>query len=38
MGIERIGFLWYARRIGPLALAGYLAGAGLYLLQVRAGG
>lgn len=33
MGIERIGFLWYARRIGPLALAGYLAGAGVYLLQ-----
>ncbi len=33
MGIERIGFLWYARRIGPLALAGYFAGAGVYLLQ-----
>ncbi len=33
MGIERMGFVWYARRIGPLALAGYLAGAGVYLLE-----
>ena len=35
MGIERIGFMWYARRIGPLALAGYFAGAGVYLAQSR---
>jgi len=27
MGLERIDFLWYMRRIAPLALAGYLAGA-----------
>jgi len=33
MGIEKIDFLWYARRFGPLALAGYLAGAVVYVLQ-----
>ena len=33
MGIEKIDFMWYARRIGPLALAGYLAGVAVYLLQ-----
>ncbi|MGE3163879.1 MAG: sodium:proton antiporter NhaD [Planctomycetota bacterium] len=33
MGIERIDFLWYARKIGPWALLGYLAGAGVYLAQ-----
>ncbi|MFZ1687497.1 MAG: sodium:proton antiporter NhaD [Flavobacteriales bacterium] len=33
MGMERIGFFWYAKRIGGLALAGYLAGAGVYLAQ-----
>jgi Na+/H+ antiporter NhaD/arsenite permease-like protein len=33
MGIEKVEFLWYARRIAPLALLGYLAGAGTYLLQ-----
>ena len=38
MGIERIGFMWYARRIGPLALAGYFAGAGTYLLQSHLAG
>lgn len=27
MGLERIEFLWYMRKIGPYALAGYLAGA-----------
>jgi Na+/H+ antiporter NhaD/arsenite permease-like protein len=26
MGMEKITFLWYLRRIAPLALAGYLAG------------
>lgn len=31
MGIERIEFLWYARRIAPLALLGYLAGALVYV-------
>ncbi|MBR0773462.1 sodium:proton antiporter NhaD [Bradyrhizobium diazoefficiens] len=33
MGIEKIEFLWYARRIGGLALAGYLAGAVAYIAQ-----
>lgn len=33
MGLEKIDFLWYLRRISLLALLGYLAGAGVYLLQ-----
>ena len=33
MGMERIDFLWYLRRFSLLALIGYLAGAGVYLLQ-----
>lgn len=35
MGLERIQFLWYVKRISGLALLGYLAGAGVYLLQYR---
>jgi Na+/H+ antiporter NhaD/arsenite permease-like protein len=33
MGIENISFTWYLKRISLLALAGYLAGIGVYLLQ-----
>ncbi|MBB4370322.1 Na+/H+ antiporter NhaD/arsenite permease-like protein [Bradyrhizobium sp. cir1] len=33
MGLERIEFLWYARRIAPPALIGYLAGAAVYVAQ-----
>jgi len=33
MGLEKIEFFWYARRIGPLAAAGYFAGIGAYILQ-----
>lgn len=33
MGLERINFLWYLRHISLLALAGYLAGAAVYILQ-----
>jgi Na+/H+ antiporter NhaD/arsenite permease-like protein len=33
MGMEKITFGWYLKKIAPLALAGYLAGAGVYLLQ-----
>lgn len=33
MGLERIEFLWYARRIAVPALAGYLAGAVIYVAQ-----
>ena len=33
MGLEKIDFMWYARRIGPMALAGYLGGVAIYFLQ-----
>ena len=33
MGLEKIPFFWYVKKISGLALAGYLAGAGVYLLQ-----
>jgi len=33
MGMERIDFLWYLKRISLLAVLGYLAGAGVYVLQ-----
>ena len=33
MGMERIDFIWYLRRFSLLALIGYLAGAGVYILQ-----
>jgi Na+/H+ antiporter NhaD/arsenite permease-like protein len=33
MGMEKIDFIWYLKKIAPLALLGYLAGAGLYLLM-----
>jgi Na+/H+ antiporter NhaD/arsenite permease-like protein len=32
MGLERINFIWYLKHISWLALLGYLAGAGVYLL------
>ncbi|HUW94044.1 MAG TPA: sodium:proton antiporter NhaD [Bacteroidales bacterium] len=35
MGLERIDFIWYMKRISLLALAGYLAGAGIYWLQAQ---
>ena len=35
MGIERMEFLWYLRRFGPMALAGYFAGAIVYLIQAQ---
>jgi Na+/H+ antiporter NhaD/arsenite permease-like protein len=35
MGLEKIRFFWYARRIGGLALIGYFAGAIAYLVQYR---
>lgn len=37
MGIERIEFFWYVKRISFLALIGYLAGAGTFLLMQRLG-
>ena len=32
MGMERISFFWYLKKIAWLALVGYLAGAGVFLL------
>ena len=32
MGMEKIDFVWYAKRIGFLALLGYFAGAATYLM------
>lgn len=33
MGLERINFIWYLKRITSLAMLGYLAGAAVYILQ-----
>lgn len=33
MGIEKMDFMWYLRKIGWLALLGYLGGAAMFLLQ-----
>lgn len=33
MGLEKIHFFWYIKKISGLALVGYLAGAGTYVLQ-----
>lgn len=35
MGLEKIEFFWYARRIGPLAFAGYFVGAAAYMVQYK---
>ena len=33
MGLEKIEFFWYMKKITWLALVGYLAGAGVFMLQ-----
>ncbi|MGL4368866.1 MAG: SLC13 family permease, partial [Spirochaetota bacterium] len=33
MGLEKIEFFWYAKKIAPLALLGYFAGAAAYAIQ-----
>jgi Na+/H+ antiporter NhaD/arsenite permease-like protein len=33
MGLEKISFLWYVKNISLLALAGYFAGAAVFILQ-----
>jgi len=33
MGMEKIDFIWYLKKISPYALLGYLAGAGCYVLM-----
>jgi Na+/H+ antiporter NhaD/arsenite permease-like protein len=35
MGLEKIHFYWYIRKISGLALLGYFAGAGVYLVQYQ---
>ncbi len=35
MGLEKIHFFWYVKKISGLALVGYLAGAGVYLAQYQ---
>ncbi len=35
MGLEKIHFFWYARRIGGLALIGYFSGIAAYIVQYR---
>lgn len=33
MGLEKIDFIWYIKNIGWLALLGFLAGAGVFILE-----
>ncbi|MFZ9574623.1 MAG: sodium:proton antiporter NhaD [Limnohabitans sp.] len=35
MGLEKIDFVWYAKKFGWLALAGYAAGAAVYIVEHR---
>jgi len=35
MGIEQINFMWYLKKIGLLALAGFAAGIAVFLLQMQ---
>ena len=35
MGLEKIHFFWYAKRIGGLALIGYFSGIAAYIIQYR---
>ncbi len=35
MGLEKIDFIWYMKKISLLALAGYLAGAAVYYVQMQ---
>ena len=35
MGLEKIDFFWYVKRISGLALIGYLAGALFYIVEMR---
>jgi hypothetical protein len=34
MGMEKISFVWYLKNISLLAIAGYFAGIGVFLLLV----
>jgi hypothetical protein len=33
MGMEKISFFWYLKNMTLLALLGFFAGAGIYMLQ-----
>ena len=35
MGLEKIDFIWYLKKISLLAILGYLAGALIYYLQIK---
>ena len=35
MGLEKIDFIWYMKRISGLALLGYFAGAVVYIVQFK---
>ncbi|NQT78482.1 MAG: sodium:proton antiporter NhaD [Bacteroidetes bacterium] len=35
MGLEKIDFIWYVKKISLLALIGYLAGAAVYFFQMQ---
>lgn len=35
MGLEKIDFIWYLKKIGFIALLGYLSGAAVYLLEFQ---
>ncbi len=37
MGLEKMNFMWYFKRISLLALIGYLAGVGIYIVEVAIG-
>ena len=37
MGIAKIDFIWYVKNISLLALAGYLAGAFVFIVQYQLG-
>lgn len=35
MGIEKIDFIWYVKRVSMFALVGYLGGAGVFVIQEK---
>jgi Na+/H+ antiporter NhaD/arsenite permease-like protein len=35
MGLEKIDFIWYAKKISWLALIGYFGGAAAYIVQYQ---
>jgi Na+/H+ antiporter NhaD/arsenite permease-like protein len=35
MGLEKIDFIWYFKRVSLLALVGYLGGAGVFVIQEK---